>query len=118
MGFITKERRDAIAAEPLKLAADEPSGNQTTYALKAVERELDRILDENQLPPGGCTSTPPSTRLAGSGSKPNSTTPWRHWRSEKSWPHPMAADHLPGKETAYLQYAAITTETRSGPSSH
>jgi penicillin-binding protein 1A len=33
---------------------------------------------------------------------------------EKSWPHPTEANHLSGTEPAYLQYAAVTTEIRTG----
>lgn len=114
MGFITRERREAIDAEPLKLAADEPTGNQTTYALKAVERELDRILDDNQLPPGGL-HVHTTIDLAW---QQRLETELNHaveaLEKEKNWPHPVAADHVPGKETGYLQYAAITTETRTG----
>jgi penicillin-binding protein 1A len=114
MGFITKERRDAIDSEPLKLAADEPTGNQTTYALKAIERELDRILDDNQLPPGGLHV---HTTIDLSWQQ-RLETELNHaveaLEKEENWPHPVAADHVPGTETAYVQYAAITTETRSG----
>lgn len=114
MGFITKERRDAIDSEPLKLAADEPTGNQTTYALKAIERELDRILDDNRLPPGGL-HVHTTLDLAW---QQRLETELNHaveaLEKEKNWPHPVAADHVPGTETTYVQYAAITTETRSG----
>ena len=114
MGFINKEQRDAINAQPLKLVTDEPTGNQTTYALKAVERELDRILDENKLPPGGL-QIQTTLDLAW---QQRLETELNHaveaLEKEKNWPHPVAADHVPGAETAYVQYGAITTETRSG----
>jgi len=114
MGFIDKARRDAIDAEPLKLVTDEPTGNQTSYALKAVERELDRILDDNQLPPGGLHVHTTIDAAWQQRLETELNHAMEALEKEKTWRHPVAADHVSGEETAYLQYAAITTETRSG----
>jgi penicillin-binding protein 1A len=114
MGFITAARLEAIAAEPLRLAEDEPGGNQTPYALKAVERELDLILDNRELPPGGLHV---HTTLD-SAWQQRLETELNHaveaLEAEKSWPHPARKEHQPGAEPAYVQYAAVTSETRSG----
>ncbi len=114
MGFIDAPRRDALNAEPLKLAKALPAGNQTSYALQAVERELERILDANHLPPDGIHIH----TTIDMGWQRRLETELNHavmaLEKEKSWPHPASVDHQPGAETAYLQYAAITTETRSG----
>jgi penicillin-binding protein 1A len=114
MGFIDQARRDELAASPVKLAADDPNGRQTSYALKAVERELDRLLDLGELPPSGLHvhTTLDSAWQARLETELNLAV--EALESEKSWPHPIPGTHVAGQETAYLQYAAITTETRSG----
>ncbi len=114
MGFIDEVRRDAIAAEPVRLVDDEQRETQTSYALQAVRRELDRILDEGEIQLGGLQV---NTTLD-SGWQQRLETELNHavedLEMEKNWPHPVAKDHLPGGEPAYVQYAAITTETRTG----
>jgi penicillin-binding protein 1A len=114
MGFIDKARRDAIAAEPVKLADEERRENQTSYALQAARRELDRILDDSQIQLGGLHV---HTTLD-AGWQARLETELNHaveaLEHEKSWPHPIHKDHVSGTEPAYVQFAAITTETRSG----
>jgi penicillin-binding protein 1A len=114
MGFIDEVRRAAIAAEPVRLVDDEQRETQTSYALQAVRRELDRILDESAIQLGGLRV---NTTLD-SGWQQRLETELNHavedLEKEKTWPHPVSKDHLPGGEPAYVQYAAITTETRTG----
>lgn len=114
MGFIDQARRDAIAAEPLRLVEDQDRGTQTSYALQAIRRELDNILDD--------------THLQTSGLKVHTTldAAWQNrletelnkaveaLENEKSWPHPKITDHPAGEKPAYVLFAAITTETKSG----
>ena len=114
MGFIDKTRAAAIAAEPLKLANDEQRITQTSYALQAIRRELDGILD--QL----------GTELAGLSVYTTLDAAWQErletelnhavedLEKEKSWSHPTLQDHVPGSKPAYVLFAAITTETRTG----
>jgi penicillin-binding protein 1A len=115
MGFIDQARRDAIAAEPLKLASgEETGGNQTSYALKAIDNELERILDDSRLPPGGLHvhTTLDAAWQARLETELNHAV--HALEGEKSWPHPAPKNHAPGTDTGYLQYAAVTTETKTG----
>ncbi len=114
MGVIDKARRDVLAAEPVKLVDDEQRETQTSYALRAVRRELDHLLDDETAKLGGLhvhttLDTSWQQRLE---------TELNHavedLESEKTWNHPAQKDHLPGTEPAYVQYAAITTETKTG----
>jgi penicillin-binding protein 1A len=114
MGFIDKARRDAIAAEPVKLADEERRESQTSYALQAARRELDRILDDGQIQLGGLhvhTTLDAAWQARLETELNHAVEALEH---EKSWPHPIQKDHVPGTEPAYVQFAAITTETRSG----
>jgi membrane peptidoglycan carboxypeptidase len=114
MGFIDETRRAALAAEPLKLADDERRENQTSYALQAVRRELDRILDERHVRHGGLHV---HTTLD-AGWQQRLENELNHavaaLESEPSWPHPVHSGHVAGTTPGYVQFAAITTETRTG----
>jgi penicillin-binding protein 1A len=114
MGFIDKARRDEIAAEPVKLVDEDRRETQTSYALQAVRRELDRILDEGAIQLGGLhvhTTLDAAWQQRLETELNHAVEDLEH---EKSWPHPPQKDHVPGTPPAYVQYAAITTEIRSG----
>lgn len=114
MGFIDKERREVLSAEPLKLADDEQRDSQTSYALQAARRELDRILDEGDVQPGGLKV---HTTLD-AGWQERLENELNHaveaLENEKGWKHPMLKQHVPGSEPSYVQFAAITTEISTG----
>ncbi len=114
MGFIDKARRDAIAAEPVKLVSEEDRETQTSYALQAVRRELDRILENDEINQGGLKVK--TTLDAGWQNRleVELTRSVEDLEHEKGWPYPTEANHVTGTEPVYLQYAAVTTETRSG----
>jgi membrane peptidoglycan carboxypeptidase len=115
MGFIDPQRRDAIAAEPLRLVPDEQRETQTSYALQAVRRELDSILDNGDIPSTGLKvmTTIDAAWQARLETELNRAV--EALEGEKSWKHPKLADHVPGSgEPAYVQYSAITTETKTG----
>ena len=114
LGFIDQARCDTIAAVPLRLIDDEHRETQTSYALQAVRRELDRLLDEGDIRLGGLQV---HTTLNAAWQQ-RLETELNHavedLEHEKSWAHPTHQDYLAGTEPAYVQYAAITTETRTG----
>jgi penicillin-binding protein 1A len=114
MGFIDKQRSDAIAAEPLKLADDEKRDSQTSYALQAARRELDRILDEGGVQLGGLrvrTTLDSAWQQRLENELNHAVEALEH---EKGWGHPVLKDHHAGSEPAYVQFAAVTTETKTG----
>ncbi|MEI8037817.1 MAG: transglycosylase domain-containing protein [Verrucomicrobiota bacterium] len=114
MGFIDPARREAIVAVPVKLVVDEQRETQTSYALQAVRRELDRLLDEGEIQLGGLHV---HTTLAAAWQQrleTELTHAVEDLEREKTWGHPSHRDHLPGTEPDYVQYAAVTTETSSG----
>jgi penicillin-binding protein 1A len=114
MGFIDHARRDAIAAEPVKLVSEEQRETQTSYALQAVRRELDTILDAGEIQLGGLhvhTTLDAAWQQRLETELNHAVEDLEH---EKTWPHPAHKDHVSGTEPAYVQYAAITTEMKSG----
>jgi membrane peptidoglycan carboxypeptidase len=113
-GFITRERADAVKALEIRLAKEGQSGRQPSYALRQVRRELERIMARENLTLGGIRvhttldiawQTRLETELARAVA---------NLESEKSWPHPKIGEHQAGSDAEYVQFAAVTTETKSG----
>jgi penicillin-binding protein 1A len=114
MGFIDAPRREAIAAQPLKLADERLRQTQTSYALQAADKELDSILEDSDLQTSGLKvfTTLDATWQQRLETELNHAV--EALEHEKSWSHPIHNDHIPGTDPAYVQYAAITTEMKSG----
>jgi membrane peptidoglycan carboxypeptidase len=114
MGFIDKARREVIAAEPLKLVDEDDRETQTSYALQAVRGELDNILDDNTLQSAGIKVYTTIDAAWQNRLEKELNQAVEDLEKEKSWKHSKITAHTPGQETAYVQYAALTIETKSG----
>lgn len=114
MGLIDPERRDAIAAEPVVLVHESERETQTSYALQAVRRELDRILENNDIQLGGLDVHTTLDASWQNRLEVELTRAVEDLEAEKAWPHPTHANHESGTDPDYIQYAAVTTETRTG----
>ncbi len=114
MGFITREQRETIAAEPLRLADENQRETQTSYVLRAAERELERILDDAEIPAGGLKVHTTLDAAWQQRLENELNHAVEALENEKSWPHPKPKDHIPGEKPAYVLFSAITTETKSG----
>jgi len=114
MGKIGRDRRDQLAAETVNRPATPGRGRQTSYALQAVSRELDRLLETIRLEPGGLRVH--TTLDAGWQNRLEQelARAVQELEGEPSWPHPTRATHPAGEPPHYLQFAAITTETATG----
>ena len=114
MGIIDRPAATPSPPPPVKLADDEQRDDQTSYALR----------------PSAANSKPSSTRATSNSADSHvHTTLNIAWQQrleseltravedlehEKSWAHPTHEDHRAGSDTTYVQYAAVTTETRTG----
>lgn len=113
-GYITKERADAVAQLEIQLADDEDGGNRQTYALRQIQNELERILEKENILLGGLQVDTTldiawQARLESELSRAVTAL-----ENEKGWSHSTHQDFVPGEPTDYLQYAAVTTETKTG----
>ncbi len=113
-GFISRERADAVGNLEIRLSKDEPGGTRQSYALRQVQIELERILEKENILLGGLQVTTTldigwQARLESELSRAVAAL-----ESEKSWSHARHGDFTPGGPTDYLQYAAVTTETKTG----
>jgi penicillin-binding protein 1A len=114
MGVIDQTKRDRIAAEPVKLVSEEQRESQTSYAIQAVRRELDRVLEVGDIALGGL-HVHTTINMAWQGRlEVELTRAVEQLEKEKTWKHPTEAGFIAGSKPTYLQYAAVTTETRSG----
>lgn len=114
MGLIDQARRDRLAVEPVNLVSARDTESQTSYALQAAARELDGLLDEMRVDSGGLRVT--TTLDAGWQNRLELelTRAVEDLEREKSWAHPAHAAHPVGADPRYVQYAAVTTEVRTG----
>ena len=113
-GFLTPDRMASIKSETISLVAENDRQSQTSYALQAAQRELESVLDEESLQLGGLHVITTLNVKWQQRLETELEYAVRQLESEKSWKHPLPAQHTPGTETSYVQYAAITTETKSG----
>lgn len=114
MKFITEDDKKRIVATPVRLVKDDDREVQRSYALQAIRRELDGILDESDIRLGGLQIRTTlddgwQTRLEN-----ELTRAVASLEAEKSWQHPTPANHVPGDSIKYVQFAATTLETKTG----
>ena len=114
MKLIDEAHRDRIIAEPIKLVSEEQRETQTSYALQAVRREMDRIMDDDDIQLGGLKVHTTLDAAWQNRLEVELTHAVEDLEHEKTWQHPREADHVNGTEPAYVQYAAVTTELRTG----
>ncbi len=114
-GALDPAGHQAVLDDPIRLLDESRRESQSSFAMRAVRRELDRIIDREIEPPAGAIHV--------------HTTLDSNWQArlerdiaravaaienEPGWPHPTHAGHDGGPHTGYLQYAAITLESRTG----
>jgi membrane peptidoglycan carboxypeptidase len=114
MKLIDPAHRDRILAESVQLVKEEQRETQTSYALQAVRRELDRIMETDEIQLGGLHVY--TTIDAGWQNRLEEelTRAVEDLEHEKFWPHPTEANHISGTEPEYIQYAAVTTDIKTG----
>jgi len=113
-GLLPPARMASIKNEPISLVSESDRQTQTSYALQAAQRELESVLDPESLQLGGLHVVTTLNVKWQQRLETELEFAVRQIESEKSWKHPLPAQHTRGAETAYLQYAAVTTETKSG----
>ncbi|MEI6635809.1 MAG: hypothetical protein WCO99_04530, partial [Planctomycetota bacterium] len=79
-----------------------------------MRRELDRLLDEGEIQLGGLHVFTTLDAAWQKRLETELTHAVEDLEREKSWAHPTHKAHLSGTEPAYVQYAAVTSATRTG----
>jgi membrane peptidoglycan carboxypeptidase len=114
MGFIDAAEVERVKAIPIKLVPQEQRGGERSYALEAIQKELQTILDDVDIRDGGLTVR--STLDAGWQTRLETdlSESLQKIEQSKSWNYPTHANHQTGTEPQYLQCAAVTLETKTG----
>jgi penicillin-binding protein 1A len=105
---------ERIKAIPIVLVPQDQRVAERSYALEAIRKELQTILDQEDIRDGGLTVR---TTLDGAWQQRLETDlseSLRKIERSKNWPHPVHADYQAGAEPAYLQCSAVTLETKTG----
>ncbi len=114
MKAIDRAESDRIANEPVHLAADSTESNQTSYAMQAVRRALDRWLELDGSAISGLKVYTTLDMGWQTRVEQELTHAVEALESETSWQHTSIAEHTSNSEPTYLQYAAVTTKTTTG----
>lgn len=99
---------------PVRLVPQEQRENEQSYALQAVQKQLQQIIDEEDIRDGGLMvrSTLDSAWQARLESDLGESL--QKIEQSKDWQYPVKAKHQAGQDPAYLQCAAVTLETKTG----
>ena len=113
-GFITRERADAVKDLEIRLVKETADGKRASYAVRQLRARLERVMEKEGITSGGLKVY--TTLDAGWQARLESelTRAVVDLENEKGWPHPRHSAHEPGTEAEYLQFAAVTTETKTG----
>ncbi|MEK7951899.1 transglycosylase domain-containing protein [Luteolibacter soli] len=114
MGLINDADVARVKAMPIKLVPQEQRGAERSYALEAIQKELQTILDDVDIRDGGLTVR--STLDAGWQTRLETdlSESLRNIEQSKGWEYPTHEKHQQGAEPQYLQCAAVTLETKTG----
>lgn len=114
MGLIDAAAVERIKAIPIKLVPQEQRVAERSYALEAIQKELQVILDDADIRDGGLTVR--TTLDAGWQLRLETdlSESLRKIEQSKGWDYPVHATHQAGSEPQYLQCAAVTLETKTG----
>jgi membrane peptidoglycan carboxypeptidase len=114
MDFVNDAEIARIKKIPIVLVPQEQRTSERSYALEAIQKELQQILDDEDIRDGGLTVR---TTLDGGWQlrlETDLSESLRKVEMSKDWKYPVHADHQAGNEPAYLQCSAITLETKTG----
>ena len=113
-GFITRERADEVKEMEIRLVKNAATENRASYAVRQVRAELERVMEMEGIALAGLKVH--TTLDAGWQARLESelARAVADLEKEKGWPHPSHLTHEPGTAAEYLQFAAVTTETKTG----
>lgn len=114
MEFVDDAGIDRIKKIPIVLVPQEQRTTERSYALEAIQKELQQILDDEDIRDGGLAVR---TTLDGGWQlrlETDLSESLRKIEGSKDWKYPTHEQHQSGSEPAYLQCSAVTLETKTG----
>lgn len=115
VGYFTRERAEEIKAMKIVLN-EKPQQNevQRSYALRAVKQELEDLMEKENILINGLHVYTTLDMAWQARLEDELNLSVRALETEKGWPYASHANHEIGTVANYVQYAAVTTETKSG----
>ncbi|HEY8991275.1 MAG TPA: transglycosylase domain-containing protein [Luteolibacter sp.] len=115
MNFITEADKARIIATPVRLVKDDDRDDaQRSYALQAIRRELNDIVDDEDIRLGGLKIRTTLDSAWQERLETELTRAVAALEAEKGWEHPTKAAHVSGQPADYIQFAAVTLDTKTG----
>lgn len=114
MGIIDGNDVERIKNIPIKLVPKTKRGSERSYALVAVQRELQIILDEEDIREGGLTVRTTLDKGWQDRLESDLLAALQKIEASKGWEYSTLAKHESGTDPEYLQCSAVTLETRTG----
>ena len=113
-GFITGERAEAVKDIEIRLVKPGADKNRASYAVRQVRARLEELMAKEGIVQGGLKVY--TTLDAGWQARLETelARAVADMENEKGWPHPRHSSHESGTDAEYLQFAAVTTETKTG----
>jgi len=113
-GFITPERAAAVKDLEIRLVKAGARENRASYAVRQVRARLESVMEAEGIVMGGLKVY--TTLDAGWQARLESelARSVANLENEKGWPHPKHSGHEAGTDAEYLQFSAVTTETKTG----
>ncbi|TAE75972.1 MAG: penicillin-binding protein [Verrucomicrobia bacterium] len=114
MGLLDDSEVQRIKKIPISLVPQEARVSERSYALEAIQKELQTILDDEDIRDGGLTVRATLDAAWQLRLETDLSESLRRIEASKTWRYPVHARHQAGTEPAYLQCSAITLETKTG----
>lgn len=113
-GSIDAAERERILAMPVRLVSDDERETKRSYAMQAVQRELARILDDEDIRLGGLKVFTTLDAKWQEHMEQELARAVEKLEAEKGYPHTTLAGHQAGQPVDYVQFCAVTLETKTG----
>jgi membrane peptidoglycan carboxypeptidase len=113
-GLIDQERADALEHESVELNKEEPLKKGYSYAMRQIRQELERVMEKSNIVASGLKVSTTLDAAWQTRLEEELARAVKNLEAEKGWPHPILKEHREGDTAEYVQFGAVTTETRTG----
>ena len=118
-GFITEQEAEKAKSEPLRVTPKSARGTRATYVMDAVRRDLDRILEKENIKTGGLTvitTVDPTVQRSAEIALDRRLSeiekkPAYHHQTRRQW---LSIPPSRRKAPEYLQGACVVIENKTG----
>lgn len=113
-GFIDQKRANALQQEDVQLNKEEPLKKGHSYAMRQIRLELERVMEKSNIVASGLKVSTTLDAAWQTRLEDELARAVKNLEAEKDWPHPILKEHRDGDTAEYVQFGAVTTETKTG----